>query len=659
MSCKNDYDISVIVPIFNGESYIDKCLSSILNQNVKKEIILVDDGSSDNSVEIIQSYAAKHDNVFVITQSNMHAGIARNAGIKAAHGKYVHFLDVDDTLEPNCYDSVLPFAISNQLDLIKVRSNVIDAESKLVIKDNWYCLNCNLETISNDLFQTVFYDYDGFDIFLRAGVAPWSGLFSREFLLSNDIWFNGLKRVNDRSFYIQAVSCAKKKAFFDGYVVNHTINNPNSLAGGRKKGIDYDCFIESMHIVEQNSSHFPKMIRDSILKMEIENFAIDYLSLPQSAHEKYDDIVREQVVKRFESVPGFYMNYFIGLLRNKVGYTIHPDLYIFGAGFYGKALHEFLTGRGIAVKGFLQTTAGDNEYIQDIPVFDLSYLSKQKKKDSIVLLSVSDRRLRVLAKSRILMDDSVYEENIIDCSQFIESNCLNRTHDYFCLLCGSNIDGFVPHGEDLELFNSHHIIGGGIRGNARCPVCNGIDRYRWCFYVISHYTDILTTPCSILHFAPERTISDLIQTNNQCFYVTADIDKNMAMLAIDATDIPFQSESFDYVIANHILEHIPDDTAALSEIHRVLKDDGVAIISFPICTDDVTYEDETITSEDERLIRFGHKGHVRIYGTDYMERLNKAGFSVEIKSPKDELPQYMIERFGIYPEDIILLLRKA
>ena len=125
MSCKNDYDISVIVPIFNGESYIDKCLSSILNQNVKKEIILVDDGSSDNSVEIIQSYAAKHDNVFVITQSNMHAGIARNAGIKAAHGKYVHFLDVDDTLEPNCYDSVLPFAISNQLDLIKVRSNVI------------------------------------------------------------------------------------------------------------------------------------------------------------------------------------------------------------------------------------------------------------------------------------------------------------------------------------------------------------------------------------------------------------------------------------------------------------------------------------------------------------------------------------------------------
>ena len=92
--------VSVIIPVYNTEKYLRECLDSVINQTLKEiEIICVDDGSTDSSLEILKEYANKDNRFTIITQQNLHAGVARNAGLAVAKGEYVSFLDSDDWFE--------------------------------------------------------------------------------------------------------------------------------------------------------------------------------------------------------------------------------------------------------------------------------------------------------------------------------------------------------------------------------------------------------------------------------------------------------------------------------------------------------------------------------------------------------------------------------
>ena len=130
------------------------------------------------------------------------------------------------------------------------------------------------------------------------------------------------------------------------------------------------------------------------------------------------------------------------------------------------------------------------------------------------------------------------------------------------------------------------------------------------------------------------------------------------MHIVDITDIQFRDNTFDYVICNHVLEHIPDEQKAISEVLRVLKPDGKWIFSFPICTDMQTYEDPTVVSEEDRLQRFGQEDHVRLYGYDYKERFEAHGLNLEFFSPQDELSAEEIEKYGFIPDDVIIVATK-
>ena len=96
----DEIKVSVIVPVYNGETYLEECMESILSQSYKNiEVIFVDDGSTDRSAELIQSFQERDHRVVLIRQTNQYAGIARNRGFDAATGKYVMFLDADDYFE--------------------------------------------------------------------------------------------------------------------------------------------------------------------------------------------------------------------------------------------------------------------------------------------------------------------------------------------------------------------------------------------------------------------------------------------------------------------------------------------------------------------------------------------------------------------------------
>ena len=233
----------------------------------------------------------------------------------------------------------------------------------------------------------------------------------------------------------------------------------------------------------------------------------------------------------------------------------------------------------------------------------------------------------------------------------------SRKRDKYCIICGHKVGRFYPYGVSDEIFTRHHIIGGGRRENCICPYCGNVDRNRWQYYVIKNFTGLTTEAgISVLHFAPEPSNSELIKSNPNCTYITADIVPGRADYSADMTNLhQFRDGEFDYVIANHVLEHIQDEAKAFSELKRVLKPNGKLIISFPICTDILTYEDASITTEEGRLKAFGQEDHVRLYGTDFKERIENYGFDVKVYRPEGELSPEAIEKYALIKDDVMMV----
>src|SRR4249920_3892182 len=120
-------------------------------------------------------------------------------------------------------------------------------------------------------------------------------------------------------------------------------------------------------------------------------------------------------------------------------------------------------------------------------------------------------------------------------------------------------------------------------------------------------------------------------------YVSANLDSPLAMIRMDISKIPYKANCFDVIICNHVLEHIPNDRQAMSDLYRVLKPGGWAILQVPISLSlDRTYEDPTAVTREEREKKFGQHDHVRIYAKDYKDRLENVGFTVEVYSFRKE-----------------------
>ena len=152
----------------------------------------------------------------------------------------------------------------------------------------------------------------------------------------------------------------------------------------------------------------------------------------------------------------------------------------------------------------------------------------------------------------------------------------------------------------------------------------------------------------VLHVAPEPVIVAKLEPRARR-YVSADLESGRAMVEADLTALPFEDAAFDLVLCSHVLEHVPDDRAALRELRRVLRPGGLAVIQTPVNHDQpVTYEDASVTDPEERLSRFSQPDHVRVYGPDLLARLRDAGFGVSVVDAVDWPPD-QIARYGLFP----------
>ncbi len=202
---------------------------------------------------------------------------------------------------------------------------------------------------------------------------------------------------------------------------------------------------------------------------------------------------------------------------------------------------------------------------------------------------------------------------------------------------------------------------GGVnsREDARCPRCRAMERHRFVWLYFTRRTNLFDgQPKRVLHVAPEQCFETRLKDRLGAGYVTADLVDPHVMELMDITSIQYPDESFDVIYCSHVLEHVPDDQRAMREFHRVLKKSGWAVLLVPI-TADRTFEDPSIVRPSDRLRLFGQEDHVRRYGPDYVNRLRRAGFEVDVTHVSDMIPADEAARMGITRAGAIYRCRRA
>lgn len=265
----NEPIISIIVPVYKVEKYLDRCLFSIINQTVKDiEVILVDDGSPDKCSKICDEYAKKDSRIKVIHKENGGLGFARNTGLDIARGKYIGFVDSDDSIKLNMFEVLLEHAIKDQCDI------VIGGYTR--VKNNGEEINYNGEGIEKiykneeihdlliDMIGTKPNDYKD----MRCNMAVWKCLYSRELIEKNKIRFHSEREFisEDLIFHIDLLGNSQKVKiipdclyyYYDNYNSLTTIYNPQRLEKNillckevKRKldflyGMDDDIFIDRL-----------------------------------------------------------------------------------------------------------------------------------------------------------------------------------------------------------------------------------------------------------------------------------------------------------------------------------------------------------------------------------------------------------------------------
>jgi len=212
---------------------------------------------------------------------------------------------------------------------------------------------------------------------------------------------------------------------------------------------------------------------------------------------------------------------------------------------------------------------------------------------------------------------------------------------------GKSFKTFLPYGY------------GNQRNNVLSPSTLSLERHRLLWLFLNTKTDFFKAEKKVLHFAPEQCFLKRFRELKNLDYTTTDLLSPIADVKADICDLPFEDNSYNVILCNHVLEHIPDDTKAMQELYRVMKPGGYGIFQIPQDLNrEVTFVDDSITDRDERAKIFGQYDHVRVYGRDYFDKLRSIGFTVEEVDYTASLSDEDIERYCLAKGEIIPVVYK-
>jgi SAM-dependent methyltransferase len=246
--------------------------------------------------------------------------------------------------------------------------------------------------------------------------------------------------------------------------------------------------------------------------------------------------------------------------------------------------------------------------------------------------------------------NTIPRPNLIWWSKFLAPfiDILYRGNEFTDPINGKSYRKFLPYGYVKQ------------RDNALSPGTLSLERHRLLWLYLNNETIFFSKTLKVLHVAPEQCFYKLFKNLKKINYTTFDLNSPLADIKGDICNLPFKENSFDFILCNHVLEHINDDNKAMKELYRVLNKNGTAILQVPINQkSSKTLEDSSIVDKKERIEKFGQYDHIRLYGLDYFKKLESFGFKVNPLKYSKEFTKVEIIKYGLIKDEIIPVCKKG
>ena len=327
--------VSVVIPVYNVEDFLGECLDSICNQTLEDiEIICVNDGSKDRSLEILNEYASRDKRMTVLDQENGGHAVATNRGMKLATGKYIFFMDSDDILELTALEETYKVAEERNVDFVIFQAiNYYMDTGELVEAEN-YSMNALADQVGDSVFNWKDIKEHVFNI----TVTPWSKLYNREFVMKNEIIYPEGLVFDDNVFFYETLFAADRITFLRKHLFKRRWYSSSSTTSGAKHFTNYikicdliwqtffkydvfDLFkLELLNKKFKVNFHWYRLIKPSFKQLFFDDLKEDYQRI--ASDEKFKAYIEKDLTETqkmlFDGVLWFEDRYDFDVLFKKV-----------------------------------------------------------------------------------------------------------------------------------------------------------------------------------------------------------------------------------------------------------------------------------------------------------------------------------------------------
>lgn len=235
--------VSIIVPVFNSEKYLKKCIKSLVEQTLKDiEIIIINDGSTDKSLNIIKDFQKKYSNIICINNKNNGIGYSRNCGIEKAKGKYISFIDSDDYIELNMMEKLYDFCEENKLDVAVCDYYKINDKTK------------EKNTIKIEDFEITTLN-ENKELIYNINHSPWNKLYKKELFTKNKIYFPINLKYEDMAVVIPVLKYAKRIGKLNIPLNYYVVHNNSETTIMDKRVFDIFDILETVYNYYKNDGY--------------------------------------------------------------------------------------------------------------------------------------------------------------------------------------------------------------------------------------------------------------------------------------------------------------------------------------------------------------------------------------------------------------------
>ncbi len=303
---ETDPIISVIIPVHNSEKYLEECLNSVCSQTISNiEIICVDDASADGSLNILQKYAEKDSRFRIIHHEvSKGPGITRQDGTDTAKGKYIHYLDSDDSIDADAYEKILKHIPSEDIDMVIFLYRFYDDRTGQI---SYFPSFTTLFDRGSRTKEVNFSDHA--ELLIHQTVVPWNKIYRRDFLIANDLRFTDYYYDEDRFFCYCVSARAKRIILFNDWLINYRVSNTDSITKSAGKN-RIPCVISVAEEIEKYFSAYDRNITQIIAEANFNQILLIYskgsISIRQENIPLLQNYFRSHDINQIRPPFGFY-----------------------------------------------------------------------------------------------------------------------------------------------------------------------------------------------------------------------------------------------------------------------------------------------------------------------------------------------------------------